>query len=177
MRVSVRSRTFANVWTSFGSIGFGPLVSTPAERNCSIKFLEANRPWTVWSSNNSPRVPMAIPDLSTARAASGTSPVITRSSGCINSMILLSAMSAPCETAMTLIKSDVGTRNAWLATNTTSIFNRREVRKRISLIAAGQASASTQIRNWFWCLSKETCFSKTQRQMTRGETEKWFRRS
>ncbi len=48
-------------------------------------------------------------------------------------------------------QGELGTRIEVLAIRINSISNRLAVRKRRSLIAAGQASASTQIRSWLDC--------------------------
>jgi hypothetical protein len=151
--VNVRSNWFAKACKSFWSNGLGPEVSSPAERNCSIRFRAARRECTLFSSYNSPRVPIAIQSFSTTRAARGISPVITTSPGWTRSTIALSATSGPPGTVIRPIKSESGIQIDWFATRTVSICKRSAVRKISSLICAGQASASTHSFMRLWTSS------------------------
>src|ERR1700722_12558611 len=86
-----------------------------------------------------------MPPFSIAAAASGTSAVTTRSSASINSTIRLSAASTPCGTCRNRRFGATGNRSGLFATRVIRTPVRSAARNRMSLITAGQASASTQI--------------------------------
>src|SRR3989454_546000 len=78
-------------------------------------------------------------------AASGMSAVITRSPGSISFTMRWSAPSKPFGTRMARMKGDDGVRSSVLATSVITTCARSAARNRISFMACGQASASTQI--------------------------------
>src|SRR5436190_20251488 len=71
--------------------------------------------------------------------------VTTRSPGAMRRTISASATSNPPATWMLRMKREGGVRIHWLATSVTATASRSAARNRISLITAGQASASTQM--------------------------------
>src|ERR1700674_689508 len=111
-----------------------------------MRFRIASRSSTFSEVNGSPRTSIVTTPFFTRIAASGMSWVTAMSPGWADEARCRSATSSPAPTRTVERKSERGSVSALFATNTAGIFSRSAARMTISLTAAGQASASIQIR-------------------------------